>query len=132
MVAMPMPDVHAADGEVNCFALTTAQKVAATTSSSWKCSPRLSYSKVSSQYAFSRNSSDVKELAGAQYRDGEPHIFGIRRQPLRQRQLPDQHLAAYLARGVPPRRTFLPYREELVGFFANVNGISRSHHRPPF
>lgn len=41
-------------------------------------------------------------------------------------------MAAYLARGVPPRRTFLPYREELVGFFANVNGISRSHHRPPF
>lgn len=43
-----------------------------------------------------------------------------------------QMAAAYLARGVPPRRTFLPYREELVGFFANVNGISRSHHRPPF
>ncbi|KAM3413048.1 hypothetical protein ACQJBY_004297 [Aegilops geniculata] len=29
-----------------------------------------------------------------------------------------------------PRRTFLPYREELVGFFANVNGISRSHAHP--
>ena len=47
------------------------------------------------------------------------------------------HRIAYLARGgvpVPPsgtpRRTFLPYREELVGFFANVNGISRSHHHP--
>ncbi|OEL21840.1 hypothetical protein BAE44_0017141 [Dichanthelium oligosanthes] len=45
------------------------------------------------------------------------------------------HRIAYLAKGggtsgVPggaPRRTFLPYREELVGFFANVNGISRSH-----
>ncbi|KAG0519361.1 hypothetical protein BDA96_09G257700 [Sorghum bicolor] len=49
------------------------------------------------------------------------------------------HRIAHLARGglgvpVPPggtpRRTFLPYREELVGFFANVNGISRSHHHP--
>lgn len=45
---------------------------------------------------------------------------------------------AYLAKGggggvVPggtPRRTFLPYREELVGFFANVNGVSRSHQHP--
>ncbi|CAN6359036.1 unnamed protein product [Urochloa humidicola] len=50
------------------------------------------------------------------------------------------HRIAYLAKGggtggggVPggtPRRTFLPYREELVGFFANVNGISRSHQHP--
>ncbi|KAL6848883.1 hypothetical protein ACP4OV_021466 [Aristida adscensionis] len=48
------------------------------------------------------------------------------------------HRTAYIAKGgggggVPggtPRRTFLPYREELVGFFANVNGISRSHHHP--
>ncbi|KAL6618715.1 hypothetical protein ACP70R_033854 [Stipagrostis hirtigluma subsp. patula] len=48
------------------------------------------------------------------------------------------HRTAYLAKGgggggVPvgtPRRTFLPYREELVGFFANVNGVSRSHHHP--
>ncbi|TVU35091.1 hypothetical protein EJB05_16960, partial [Eragrostis curvula] len=41
------------------------------------------------------------------------------------------HRVAY--GGVPggtPRRTFLPYREELVGFFANVNGISRSHQHP--
>ncbi|XP_062232224.1 uncharacterized protein LOC133929475 [Phragmites australis] len=40
---------------------------------------------------------------------------------------------AYIAKGGgggTPRRTFLPYREELVGFFANVNGISRSHHHP--
>jgi len=29
-----------------------------------------------------------------------------------------------------PRRTFLPYREELVGFFADVNGVSRSHQHP--
>jgi hypothetical protein len=28
------------------------------------------------------------------------------------------------------RRTFLPYRQELVGLFANVHGLSRSHHRP--
>ncbi|XP_048551083.1 uncharacterized protein LOC125530724 [Triticum urartu] len=34
------------------------------------------------------------------------------------------------ANGATPRRTFLPYREELVGFFANVNGISRSHAHP--
>ncbi|KAG2625548.1 uncharacterized protein LOC120697749 [Panicum virgatum] len=50
------------------------------------------------------------------------------------------HRIAYLAKGggtgggaVPsgtPRRTFLPYREELVGFFANVNGVSRSHQHP--
>ncbi|GJN15310.1 hypothetical protein PR202_gb02211 [Eleusine coracana subsp. coracana] len=32
--------------------------------------------------------------------------------------------------GASPRRTFLPYREELVGFFANVNGVSRSHQHP--
>ncbi|KAE8800943.1 hypothetical protein D1007_23441 [Hordeum vulgare] len=32
--------------------------------------------------------------------------------------------------GATPRRTFLPYREELVGFFANVNGISRGHAHP--
>ncbi|KAG8086505.1 hypothetical protein GUJ93_ZPchr0010g7857 [Zizania palustris] len=32
--------------------------------------------------------------------------------------------------GGTPRRTFLPYREELVGLFANVNGISRSHQHP--
>ncbi|CAL4909681.1 unnamed protein product [Urochloa decumbens] len=51
------------------------------------------------------------------------------------------HRIAYLAKGVgtgggggvpggTPRRTFLPYREELVGIFANVNGISRSHQHP--
>jgi hypothetical protein len=49
------------------------------------------------------------------------------------------HRIAYLTKGggtaavVPggtPRRTFLPYREELVGFFANVNGVSRSHQHP--
>ncbi|KAG2617315.1 uncharacterized protein LOC120664536 [Panicum virgatum] len=53
------------------------------------------------------------------------------------------HRIAYLAKSggtgggggsaVPsgtPRRTFLPYREELVGFFADVNGVSRSHHPP--
>ncbi|KAL5229672.1 hypothetical protein ABZP36_028448 [Zizania latifolia] len=34
------------------------------------------------------------------------------------------------AAGGTPRRTFLPYREELVGLFANVNGISRSHQHP--
>ncbi|BAF18326.1 uncharacterized protein [Oryza sativa Japonica Group] len=34
------------------------------------------------------------------------------------------------AGGGTPRRTFLPYREELVGLFANVNGISRSHPHP--
>ncbi|GJM89840.1 hypothetical protein PR202_ga06062 [Eleusine coracana subsp. coracana] len=34
--------------------------------------------------------------------------------------------------GASPRRTFLPYREELVGFFANVNGVSRSHQQHPF
>jgi len=34
---------------------------------------------------------DVEELAGAQYRDGEPRVFGIRRQPLWQRQPPDQN-----------------------------------------
>jgi hypothetical protein len=28
------------------------------------------------------------------------------------------------------RRTFLPYRQELVGLFANVHGLSRSHHHP--
>uniref|UniRef100_A0A0A9CD78 Uncharacterized protein n=1 Tax=Arundo donax TaxID=35708 RepID=A0A0A9CD78_ARUDO len=28
------------------------------------------------------------------------------------------------------RRTFLPYRQDLVGLFANVNGLSRSHHHP--
>ncbi|KAF0927846.1 hypothetical protein E2562_036588 [Oryza meyeriana var. granulata] len=32
--------------------------------------------------------------------------------------------------GGTPRRTFLPYREELVGLFANVSGISRSHPHP--
>jgi hypothetical protein len=26
------------------------------------------------------------------------------------------------------RRTFLPYRQDLVGLFANVRGLSRSHH----
>ncbi|XP_062180510.1 uncharacterized protein LOC133884924 [Phragmites australis] len=45
------------------------------------------------------------------------------------------HRIAYIAKGGSggggtPRRTFLPYREELVGLFANVNGISRSHHHP--
>ncbi|RLN29985.1 uncharacterized protein C2845_PM05G28300 [Panicum miliaceum] len=44
------------------------------------------------------------------------------------------HRIAYLAKGGgtggTPRRTFLPYREELVGFFANVNGVSRSHQHP--
>ncbi|KAF6992213.1 hypothetical protein CFC21_009229 [Triticum aestivum] len=48
------------------------------------------------------------------------------------------HRMAYVAKagvgvaanGATPRRTFLPYREELVGFFANVNGISRSHAHP--
>ncbi|PUZ64644.1 hypothetical protein GQ55_3G158900 [Panicum hallii var. hallii] len=50
------------------------------------------------------------------------------------------HRISYLPKGggtggvvVPggtPRRTFLPYREELVGFFANVNGVSRSHQHP--
>ncbi|KQK04641.1 uncharacterized protein LOC100822431 [Brachypodium distachyon] len=34
--------------------------------------------------------------------------------------------------GGVPRRTFLPYREELVGFFANVNGVSRSSHPHPY
>ncbi|XP_006654833.2 uncharacterized protein LOC102711702 [Oryza brachyantha] len=34
------------------------------------------------------------------------------------------------AGGGTPRRTFLPYREELVGLFANVNGITRSHPHP--
>uniref|UniRef100_A0A0E0JLL1 Uncharacterized protein n=1 Tax=Oryza punctata TaxID=4537 RepID=A0A0E0JLL1_ORYPU len=28
------------------------------------------------------------------------------------------------------RRTFLPYRQDLMGIFANVNGLSRTHHRP--
>uniref|UniRef100_A0A0D9V3D1 DUF1645 domain-containing protein n=1 Tax=Leersia perrieri TaxID=77586 RepID=A0A0D9V3D1_9ORYZ len=28
------------------------------------------------------------------------------------------------------RRTFLPYRQDLMGLFANVNGLSRTHHRP--
>ncbi|KAF0906704.1 hypothetical protein E2562_012530 [Oryza meyeriana var. granulata] len=28
------------------------------------------------------------------------------------------------------RRTFLPYRPDLMGIFANVNGLSRTHHRP--
>uniref|UniRef100_A0A0E0DUT1 DUF1645 domain-containing protein n=1 Tax=Oryza meridionalis TaxID=40149 RepID=A0A0E0DUT1_9ORYZ len=44
------------------------------------------------------------------------------------------HRIAYGAKGGggggTPRRTFLPYREELVGLFANVNGISRSHPHP--
>uniref|UniRef100_A0A0E0L647 DUF1645 domain-containing protein n=1 Tax=Oryza punctata TaxID=4537 RepID=A0A0E0L647_ORYPU len=47
------------------------------------------------------------------------------------------HRIAYGAKGSGstgaggvPRRTFLPYREELVGLFANVNGISRSHPHP--
>ncbi|KAJ1264231.1 hypothetical protein BS78_09G247300 [Paspalum vaginatum] len=42
------------------------------------------------------------------------------------------HRLAYLANrgGGTPRRTFLPYREELVGLFANVNGVSRSHQHP--
>ncbi|RCV16401.1 hypothetical protein SEVIR_3G136500v4 [Setaria viridis] len=45
------------------------------------------------------------------------------------------HRIAYLSKGGgtaggTPRRTFLPYREELVGFFANVNGVSRSHQHP--
>jgi hypothetical protein len=51
---------------------------------------------------------DVKELAGAQYRDGEPHVFGIRRQPLRQRQLPDQHHARRVQHKRPdPPRTYI-------------------------
>lgn len=47
------------------------------------------------------------------------------------------HRIAYGAKGSgvtgaggAPRRTFLPYREELVGFFGNVNGLSRSHPHP--
>ncbi|XP_006644418.1 uncharacterized protein LOC102701034 [Oryza brachyantha] len=28
------------------------------------------------------------------------------------------------------RRTFLPYRPDLMGIFANVNGLSRTHHGP--
>ncbi|KAL6842627.1 hypothetical protein ACP4OV_027471 [Aristida adscensionis] len=28
------------------------------------------------------------------------------------------------------RRTFLPYRQDLVGLFANMHGLSRSHHHP--
>ncbi|GJM93785.1 hypothetical protein PR202_ga10373 [Eleusine coracana subsp. coracana] len=28
------------------------------------------------------------------------------------------------------RRTFLPYRQDLVGLFANVQGLRRSHHHP--
>ncbi|CAM0953598.1 unnamed protein product [Alopecurus aequalis] len=43
-----------------------------------------------------------------------------------------QRMAAHYgaAKGSIPRRTFLPYREELVGFFASVHGISRSHPHP--
>uniref|UniRef100_A0ACD5TZ93 Uncharacterized protein n=1 Tax=Avena sativa TaxID=4498 RepID=A0ACD5TZ93_AVESA len=41
-----------------------------------------------------------------------------------------QYGAAKAAGAGAPRRTFLPYREELVGFFANVHGISRSHPHP--
>lgn len=54
-----LSDVHAVDGEASCLALTTEQK-AAGTSSSWKFSPRVSYAKVSSQNAFSRNSSECR------------------------------------------------------------------------
>jgi hypothetical protein len=41
-----------------------------------------------------------------------------------------QYGAAKAVSAGTPRRTFLPYREELVGFFANVHGISRSHPHP--
>ncbi|KAM0833855.1 hypothetical protein ACQ4PT_064006 [Festuca glaucescens] len=41
-----------------------------------------------------------------------------------------QYGAAKAVSAGTPRRTFLPYREELVGFFANVHGISRSHPNP--
>jgi hypothetical protein len=41
-----------------------------------------------------------------------------------------QYGAAKAVSAGTPRRTFLPYREELVGFFANVHGISRSHSHP--
>uniref|UniRef100_A0ACD5T6Y6 Uncharacterized protein n=1 Tax=Avena sativa TaxID=4498 RepID=A0ACD5T6Y6_AVESA len=41
-----------------------------------------------------------------------------------------QYGAAKAASAGAPRRTFLPYREELVGFFANVHGISRSPQHP--
>ncbi|XP_051209127.1 uncharacterized protein [Lolium perenne] len=41
-----------------------------------------------------------------------------------------QYGAAKAVGAATPRRTFLPYREELVGFFANVHGISRSHPHP--
>ncbi|XP_052136188.1 uncharacterized protein LOC127754658 [Oryza glaberrima] len=34
------------------------------------------------------------------------------------------------AHGGATRRTFLPYRQDLMGIFANVNGLSRTHHRP--
>ncbi|KAL5226899.1 hypothetical protein ABZP36_015164 [Zizania latifolia] len=32
--------------------------------------------------------------------------------------------------GAARRKTFLPYRQDLVGLFGNVNGLSRNHHRP--
>ncbi|KAG6484724.1 uncharacterized protein LOC122011356 [Zingiber officinale] len=39
----------------------------------------------------------------------------------------------YYGKGVPAasgagRRSFLPYKRDLLGFFANVNGITRTHH----
>ncbi|XP_074587055.1 uncharacterized protein LOC141842955 [Curcuma longa] len=39
----------------------------------------------------------------------------------------------YYGKGVPAasgagRRSFLPYKRDLLGFFANINGITRTHH----
>ncbi|OMO67667.1 hypothetical protein COLO4_30037 [Corchorus olitorius] len=57
--------------------------------------------------------SDVKEIPGGKFKEADQEHFGSNRD---------------LMKTEEKRKSFLPYRQDLVGIFSNVNGLSRNLH----